>query len=147
MRLVAGSRLDSYEIIAPLGAGGKGEVYRARDTSLNRDVAIKVLPDHWSRDPGRLHLFEHRDLETELADAGARDESIDGPTLNLRLRSSHAGDGSKPRFQSSTQNFESSDGRHGQPLIGNFIFPLERKTSEKWVPILPIVQITLNKNG
>ena len=58
MRLVAGSRLDSYEIIAPLGTGGMGEVYRARDTSLKRDVAIKVLPDHWSRDPGRLHRFE-----------------------------------------------------------------------------------------
>jgi serine/threonine protein kinase len=58
MRLVAGCRLDSYEIIAPLGAGGMGEVYRARDTSLKRDVAIKVLPDHWSRDPGRLHRFE-----------------------------------------------------------------------------------------
>ena len=58
MRLVVGSRLDSYEIIAPLGAGGMGEVYRARDTSLRRDVAIKVLPDHWSRDPGRLHRFE-----------------------------------------------------------------------------------------
>ena len=58
MLLVAGSRLDSYEIIAPLGAGGMGEVYRARDTSLKREVAIKVLPDYWSRDPERLHRFE-----------------------------------------------------------------------------------------
>src|SRR5258708_39404447 len=58
MLLVAGSRLDSYEVIAPLGSGGMGEVYRARDTSLKRDVAIKVLPDYWSRDPERLHRFE-----------------------------------------------------------------------------------------
>ncbi len=58
MRLAAGARLDSYEIIAPLGAGGMGEVYRARDTSLKREVAIKVLPDDWSRDAGRLHRFE-----------------------------------------------------------------------------------------
>ncbi len=49
MLLAAGSRLNSYEIIAPLGAGGMGEVYRARDTSLKRDVAIKVVRDSWSR--------------------------------------------------------------------------------------------------
>ena len=58
MQLPAGSRLDSYEIIAPLGAGGMGEVYRARDPALKRDVAIKVLPADWSRDPERLHRFE-----------------------------------------------------------------------------------------
>jgi serine/threonine protein kinase/Tol biopolymer transport system component len=58
MPLVAGSRLDSYEIITPLGAGGMGEVYRARDAALKRDVAIKVLPEYWSRDPERLRRFE-----------------------------------------------------------------------------------------
>ena len=58
MPLVAGSRLDSYEIIAPLGAGGMCEVYRARDATLKRDVAIKVLPENWSRDPERLRRFE-----------------------------------------------------------------------------------------
>src|SRR6266851_7961646 len=61
MLLVAGSRLDSYEIIAPLGAGGMGEVYRAYDTSLKREVAIKVLPAYWSRDPDRLRRFELED--------------------------------------------------------------------------------------
>jgi eukaryotic-like serine/threonine-protein kinase len=58
MPLAAGSRLDSYEIVAQLGAGGMGEVYRARDTTLKRDVAIKVLPEYWSRDHGRLRRFE-----------------------------------------------------------------------------------------
>src|SRR6516162_1341150 len=58
MPLVAGSRLDSYEIVAPLGAGGMGEVYRARDATLKRDVAIKVLPEYYSRDPERLRRFE-----------------------------------------------------------------------------------------
>ena len=48
MQLVTGFRLSSYEIIAPLGAGGMGEVYRARDAALKRDVAIKVLPPNWS---------------------------------------------------------------------------------------------------
>ena len=66
MPLVAGSRLDSYEIIAPLGAGGMGEVYRARDSVLKRDVAIKVLPADWSRDPDRLRRFE---LEAQAAAA------------------------------------------------------------------------------
>src|SRR5271169_6555866 len=58
MPLAPGSRLDSYEIIAPLGAGGMGEVYRARDATLKREVAIKVLPEYWARDPERLRRFE-----------------------------------------------------------------------------------------
>ena len=58
MPLVTGARLGAFEIHGPLGAGGMGEVYRARDTVLKRDVAIKVLPDYWSRDPERLRRFE-----------------------------------------------------------------------------------------
>jgi len=58
MPLVAGTRLGPYEITAPLGAGGMGEVYRARDTKLDREVALKVLPDALSRDPERLARFE-----------------------------------------------------------------------------------------
>ncbi len=53
-----GARLGPYEIIAPLGAGGMGEVYRARDTRLGRDVAIKVLPAEFASDPDRLRRFE-----------------------------------------------------------------------------------------
>jgi eukaryotic-like serine/threonine-protein kinase len=53
-----GSRLGPYEIVGPLGAGGMGEVYRAKDTRLGRDVAIKALPDEFSRDPDRLARFE-----------------------------------------------------------------------------------------
>ncbi len=58
MTLVPGSRLGPYEILAPLGAGGMGEVYRARDQRLKRDVAIKVLPASFSADPDRLRRFE-----------------------------------------------------------------------------------------
>jgi len=58
MALSPGTKLGPYEIIAPLGAGGMGEVYRARDPQLNRDVAIKILPASLSRDPDRLRRFE-----------------------------------------------------------------------------------------
>jgi len=58
MGLSAGSRLGPYEILAPLGAGGMGEVYRARDPRLGREVAVKVLPEDVSRDGERLRRFE-----------------------------------------------------------------------------------------
>ncbi|MFN8587105.1 MAG: protein kinase [Candidatus Eisenbacteria bacterium] len=58
MPLAAGDKLGSYEILAPLGAGGMGEVYRARDPRLGRDVAIKVLPEAFASDPERLARFE-----------------------------------------------------------------------------------------
>ncbi len=58
MTLAAGTRLGVYEILTPLGAGGMGEVYRARDPRLGRDVAIKVLPGELSGDSGRLRRFE-----------------------------------------------------------------------------------------
>ena len=58
MTLNAGTRLGSYEIVSRLGAGGMGEVYRARDSKLDRDVAIKVLPDAFARDKERLARFE-----------------------------------------------------------------------------------------
>ena len=58
MTIVAGSRLGAYDIIAPLGAGGMGEVYRAHDARLGREVAIKVLPADFAKDADRLRRFE-----------------------------------------------------------------------------------------
>ena len=58
MPLTTGTRIGGYEIIALVGAGGMGEVYRARDTRLNRDVALKVLPDLFAADPDRLARFK-----------------------------------------------------------------------------------------
>ena len=56
--IAPGIRLGPYEILAALGAGGMGEVYRARDTRLNRDVALKILPDAFATDPDRVARFQ-----------------------------------------------------------------------------------------
>src|SRR6266542_2375976 len=58
MRLAAGTRLGPYEVLAPIGAGGMGEVYRATDTRLKRDVALKVLPEAFWRDQERMARFQ-----------------------------------------------------------------------------------------
>src|SRR2546423_13329782 len=58
MSITIGMQLGSHEIIALLGKGGMGEVYRARDRKLKRDVAIKILPDEFSRDPERVSRFQ-----------------------------------------------------------------------------------------
>src|SRR5262252_3211041 len=101
MTLAAGARLGPYEILASLGAGGMGEVYRARDPRLGRDVAIKVLPASLSQDADRLRRFEqeakaagvlnHPNL-TAVHDIGAYDgapyvvqELLEGETLRSAL--------------------------------------------------------------
>lgn len=102
MTLVSGTRLGPYEVIAPLGAGGMGEVYRARDTRLDRTVAIKVLPSHLSSNPGLRLRFEReaRAIATldhphicVLHDVGQQDgidylvlECLEGETLADRLK-------------------------------------------------------------
>jgi serine/threonine protein kinase len=96
--LAAGTRLGPYEILSPLGAGGMGEVYRARDTRLERTVAIKVLPQHLSSSPEVRQRFE-REAKTisqlshphicALYDVGNQDgveflvmEYLEGETLS-----------------------------------------------------------------
>ncbi len=63
-----GSRLGHYEILSPLGAGGMGEVYRAHDDRLDRDVAIKILPADVAADPERLDRFEREARATATLD-------------------------------------------------------------------------------
>lgn len=63
MTVAAGAKLGHYEIVSPIGRGGMGEVYRARDTRLKREVALKVLPDGFAREPDRMARFQR---ETEV---------------------------------------------------------------------------------
>lgn len=101
MALSAGIRLGAYEIVAPLGKGGMGEVYRAYDTRLGREVAIKVLPEHLTKNPDALKRFErearalaalsHPNILT-IFDVGAHGdisyvvtELLEGQTLRRRL--------------------------------------------------------------
>ncbi len=101
MSLAPGTKLGPYEIVAPLGAGGMGEVYRARDTRLGRDVAVKVLPEHLSAEPEVRARFErearavsslnHPHICT-LHDVGREGETdylvmelVEGETLAARL--------------------------------------------------------------
>src|SRR5262245_23243416 len=101
MALVIGSRIGAYEITGKLGAGGMGEVYRARDTRLKRDVALKILPESFATDRDRLARFQ-REAEVlaslnhpNIAAIHGLEESngvralvmelVDGPTLAGRI--------------------------------------------------------------
>src|SRR5207248_9321374 len=66
MALASGTQLVPYEITSAIGAGGMGEVYRARDTKLGRDVALKILPETFAADPDRLARF-HREAQVLAA--------------------------------------------------------------------------------
>ena len=102
MPLQSGTLLGPYEIISPLGAGGMGEVYRARDPKLGRDVALKILPEAFAADPDRVARFErearvlaglnHQHIaaiygfhESSAGDALVM-ELVEGPTLADRIR-------------------------------------------------------------
>src|SRR5256712_11490009 len=101
MIVASGTHLGPYEILAPLGAGGMGEVYRARDTRLGRYVAVKVLPSSFSADPNRLRRFEQEDCAAGalnhpniliVHDIGTHDgspyvvsELLEGETLRERM--------------------------------------------------------------
>src|SRR6266705_3582749 len=103
MPIPSGTKLGPYEIVSPVGAGGMGEVYRARDQRLGRDVAVKVLPASFSRDPERLRRFEQEARAAAalnhpnilaVFDIGTHDDSpylvtelLEGETLRERMES------------------------------------------------------------
>src|SRR5262245_17485438 len=102
MSLAAGTRVGAYEITGLLGAGGMGEVYRARDSKLNREVALKVLPAQVADDPDRLARFRREaqllawlnhpniagvyGLEDSGPTAALVMELVEGETLDARLK-------------------------------------------------------------
>src|ERR671923_36667 len=104
MALTAGTRLGPYEVVAPIGAGGMGEVYRAHDTRLGRDVAIKVLPRALTTDASRLanlerearvvaslsnpHIAAIHGLEESEGVRGLVLELVEGDTLAQKLSQS-----------------------------------------------------------
>ena len=125
MRLTSGSRLGPYEILAPLGAGGMGEVYRARDPRLGREVAIKVLPASFVGDADRLRRFEqearavgraqppehHRRSTTSGSHDGAPyvvTELLEGETLRARL-------GGRPLLAAQGDRLRASRSRTASP--------------------------------
>src|SRR5438094_2555779 len=104
MVMTRGTRLGTYEILAPLGAGGMGEVYRARDTRLGRDVALKVLPEAFAKDCGRMARLQREAQmlaslnHPNIASIYGLEESggvralvmelVEGPTLEERIAAS-----------------------------------------------------------
>jgi serine/threonine-protein kinase len=82
MPLTAGTQVGSYEILAPIGAGGMGEVYKARDSKLKRNVALKVLPEVFARDPERMARFQR---EAEIL------ASLNHPNIAAIYGVEHAG--------------------------------------------------------
>ena len=141
MPLGPGTRLGPYDVIAAIGAGGMGEVYRARDTKLNRDVALKILPAAFASDPNRLSRF-HREAQVLASlnhphigaiygfeDSGETHalvlEFVDGPTLADRIAQ-----GSIPLDEAlpiATQIAEALEAAHEQGIIHRDLKPANIK--------------------
>src|SRR6202158_2486298 len=102
MPLSVGTKIGAYEILAPLGKGGMGEVYRARDTKLDREVAIKVLPSALAQDPERLTRFEREAKvlaslnHPNIAQIYGIEESSSGRALVMELVPGHTLEGPLP---------------------------------------------------
>lgn len=150
MALSTGTRLGPYEILAPLGAGGMGEVYRARDTRLDRTVAIKVLPSHLSADPELRQRFErearavsslnHPHICT-LHDVGHQDgtdylvmEFIEGETLNSRLQKGALTTADLLRY--SIQISDALDKAHRQGIVHRDLKPGNIMLTKSGVKVL-----------
>ncbi len=137
MSLATGSRVGPYEVSGPLGAGGMGEVYRARDARLQREVALKVLPSHLASDPDRLarfareaqvlaslnhpHIAAIYGLEESTDTKALVLELVEGPTLAERIAA-----GPIPLDESigiALQIAEALEGAHEQGIVHRDLKP------------------------
>jgi len=150
MGLGSGTKLDGYEVIAPLGAGGMGEVYRARDTQLNREVALKVLPEAFASDAQRMARFQReaqvlaslnhphiaaiygleesggvRALVMELVEGPTLAERISGTTVGAGLPSTSLRDGEQSRTVVPAQGHP-----RGVPLQIDEALPIAKQIAE-----------------
>ena len=141
----AGDRLGPYDIVAPLGSGGMGEVYRARDTKLNREVALKVLPEAFTADPDRLARFKreaqvlaslnHPNIaaiygleESEAATPALVLELVEGPTLADEIaRAAARGLDTNTALTIARQIAEALEAAHEQGIIHRDLKPANVK--------------------
>jgi hypothetical protein len=137
MTLAPGTRLGPYEILAPLGAGGMGEVYRARDTKLDRDVAVKVLPAELAGNPEALARFEREaravaalshpnilaiyDFGKHGDTAYAVIELLEGETLRARLE--HGAPGARKSVELAVQMAEGLAAAHEKGIVHRDLKP------------------------
>ena len=138
MALNSGKRLGPYEILSPLGAGGMGEVYRARDSKLNRDVALKVLPEGLARDRDRMARFQREaqvlaalnhpniatiyGLEESNGNCALAMELVEGPTLAERIAGATVGSGLGPPTANGTHT--------GIPIPLDEALPVAKQVAE-----------------
>jgi len=148
MPFSSGVRLGSYEITAPLGSGGMGDVYRARDTRLGRDVALKILPEAFATDPDRLARFQREaqllaalnhpniaaiyGLEESNGTRALVLELVDGPTLADRL--AHGPVPLDEALPIANQIAEALEAAHGQGIIHRDLKPANIKLKARGAP-------------
>ena len=161
MALATGTRLGSYEVVSLIGVGGMGEVYRARDTRLDRKVAIKVLPSHLAADPERRRRFErearavsslnHPHICT-LYDIGHHEgidylvmEYLEGETLAERLKKGPLPLDGALRF--AIQIADALDAAHRQGVIHRDLKPGNKMLTKPGVKLLDFGVAKLFEKG
>jgi serine/threonine protein kinase len=137
MPLGPGARLGPYEIFSAIGAGGMGEVYRARDTRLKRDVALKLLPTSFATDPDRLARFQRDRLMAVPMRLHPEGRSVE-PGTPVPLFATHVG-GALQQFMTAPTRQQYMVSRDGSRFLMNNLVEQESAT--------PPITVVLNWKG